>query len=131
MRAPLAGVSLALLLLTAAPVLAQPAPSTAPASAPASAQPAPGSSVTISLPNFEGPEQMVPALKVLLLLTVLSLAPAILISMTSFTRIVVVLSFVRQALGSQNVPPAQVVAALSLLLTGVVMAPVISRVNEE
>ncbi|MBI2895998.1 MAG: flagellar type III secretion system pore protein FliP [Deltaproteobacteria bacterium] len=92
------------------------------------AQPA---QLAINLPGPEGPEQVVPALKILLLLTVLSLAPAILISMTSFTRIVVVLSFVRQALGTQNVPPTQVVMALSLLLTGVVMAPVAKRVGEE
>lgn len=94
------------------------------------AQPAPGQ-VTIALPSPEGPEQVVPALKILLLLTVLSIAPAILISMTSFTRIVVVLSFVRQAIGTQNVPPTQVVLALSLLLTGVVMAPVAERISSE
>lgn len=87
--------------------------------------------VTFSLGNVEGPEQMVPALKVLLLMTVLSIAPAILISMTSFTRIVVVLSFVRQAMGTQNVPPVQVILALSLMLTTVVMAPVASRLNTE
>ncbi len=94
------------------------------------AQPAPGQ-VTIALPSPEGPEQVVPALKILLLLTVLSIAPAILVSMTSFTRIVVVLSFVRQAIGTQNVPPTQVVLALSLLLTGVVMAPVAQRISDE
>lgn len=92
------------------------------------AQPA---QLSLSLPGPEGPEQVVPALKILLLLTVLSLAPAILISMTSFTRIIVVLSFVRQALGTQNVPPTQVVMALALLLTGVVMAPVAKRVGDE
>jgi flagellar biosynthetic protein FliP len=93
------------------------------------AQEAPGIAITVGAGS--GPEQLVPTLKVLLLLTVLSLAPAILISMTSFTRIVVVLSFVRQAVGSQNVPPTQVVLALSLLLTMVVMAPVAARVHEQ
>ena len=63
--------------------------------------------VTISLGEMSSVEQVAPALKILLLLTVLSLAPAILISMTAFTRIVIVLSFVRQALGSQNVPPTR------------------------
>jgi len=87
--------------------------------------------VTISLPNPEGPEQMVPALKILMLLTILSIAPGILICMTSFTRIVVVLAFVRQALGTQNVPPMQVVLALAMLFTGVVMAPVASTLHEE
>jgi len=94
------------------------------------AQPAP-SQVAIALPSPEGPEQVVPALKILLLLTVLSIAPAILVSMTSFTRIVIVLSFVRQAIGTQNVPPTQVVLSLSLLLTGVVMAPVAQRIGDE
>lgn len=80
--------------------------------------------LTLDLGTTEGPEQIVPALKVLLALTVLTLAPAILISMTAFTRIVIVLSFVRQALGTQNVPPLHVVMSLALLLTAVVMAPV-------
>jgi flagellar biosynthesis protein FliP len=87
--------------------------------------------VSMSFADASGPEQVVPALKILMLLTVLSLAPAILISMTAFTRIVIVLSFLRQAIGAQNVPPMQVVMALSLLLTGVVMAPVATRLNNE
>jgi len=97
----------------------------------ASAQTIPQVSVTVGGGTASGPEQVVPALKILLLLTVLSLAPAILISMTSFTRIVIVLSFVRQAVGTQNVPPMQVVIALSLLLTAVVMAPVAKRLDTE
>ena len=79
--------------------------------------------VTIRLPNAEQPEQLVPALKVLLLLTILSISPAILVSMTSFTRIVIVLTFVRQALGTQSAPPMQVILSLSLMLTAVVMTP--------
>jgi flagellar biosynthesis protein FliP len=94
----------------------------------ASAQDVPGVSITVG--TGSGPDQLVPALKVMLLLTVLSLAPAIIISMTSFTRIVVVLSFMRQAVGSQNVPPTQVILALSLLLTAVVMAPVATQVHQ-
>jgi len=85
--------------------------------------------VTLNLPNLEQPEEMVPALKILLMMTILSIAPAILISMTSFTRIVIVLSFVRQAVGTQNVPPMQVILSLSLLLTAVVMAPVFHRIE--
>jgi flagellar biosynthetic protein FliP len=87
--------------------------------------------LTLSLADVQGPEQVVPALKILLMFTILSIAPAILISMTSFTRIVIVLSFLRQALGSQNVPPMQVIMALSLLLTGVVMTPVAQRLDVE
>jgi flagellar biosynthetic protein FliP len=90
---------------------------------------APG--ISINVATGQGPQQLVPALKVLLLMTVLSLAPAIIISMTSFTRIVVVLSFMRQAVGSQNVPPTQVILALSLLLTVVVMAPVATQVHRD
>lgn len=94
-----------------------------------SAQPIP--QVSVSLQEADGPEQVVPALKMLGLLTIISIAPGILISMTSFTRIVIVLSFVRQAIGTQNVPPMQVIMALSLLLTAVVMAPVADRINTE
>lgn len=91
----------------------------------------PPGSVTIGLPSVDEPSEMVPAIKILLLMTVLSLAPAILISMTSFTRIVIVLSFVRQAVGTQNVPPMQVILSLSLLLTAVVMAPIAHRIQTE
>jgi flagellar biosynthesis protein FliP len=87
--------------------------------------------LTFNFAEAQGPEQVVPALKILLLLTVLSIAPAILISMTSFTRIVIVLSFVRQALGAQSVPPMQVVMALSFLLTCVVMTPVAQRIDAQ
>lgn len=91
----------------------------------------PAPQINISFPGMDGPEQVVPALKILMLLTVLSLAPGILVTMTSFTRIVVVMSFARQALGTQNVPPLQVVMSLSLLLTAVVMAPVASQLNAQ
>jgi flagellar biosynthesis protein FliP len=85
--------------------------------------------VTFNFAEAHGPEQVVPALKILFLLTVLAIAPAILISMTSFTRIVIVMSFMRQALGAQNVPPMQVLMALSFILTCVVMAPVAEKID--
>ena len=87
--------------------------------------------ISVTLSDGENPDQLVPALKAIGLLTILAIAPGILISMTSFTRIVVVLSFVRQSLGTQNVPPMQVILALSLLLTGVVMAPIAQRIDQE
>ena len=68
-------------------------------------------------------------LQILFLLTLLSLAPALLIMMTSFTRIVVVLSFLRQGLGTQQMPPGQIIIALSLFLTLSVMAPVWHRID--
>ena len=63
-------------------------------------------------------------------LTILSLAPAILILMTCFTRIVVVLSFVRTALATQTMPPNQVLIGLALFLTFFIMAPVFAEINE-
>ncbi|MFP3489374.1 flagellar type III secretion system pore protein FliP, partial [Staphylococcus sp. SIMBA_130] len=63
--------------------------------------------------------------------TVLSLAPAILVLMTCFTRIVVVLSFVRSALATQSMPPNQVLIGLALFLTFFVMSPVLSEINSE
>lgn len=69
--------------------------------------------------------------KIVLILTLLTLLPAILMTVTSFTRIVVVLGFVRRALAVQEIPPNQVVVGLSLFLTVLIMHPVISAVNEE
>ena len=71
------------------------------------------------------------SLSILLLLTVLTLVPAILVMCTSFTRIVVVLALLRQALGTQSLPPTQVVVGLSLFLTFLVMAPTLDRINSE
>jgi flagellar biosynthetic protein FliP len=70
------------------------------------------------------------ALKVMLGLTVLSLAPAILVSMTAFVRIVIVLSMLRHALGMQETPPNTVIVSLALFLTLFTMAPVLQKVNE-
>ncbi|MGE4234017.1 MAG: flagellar type III secretion system pore protein FliP [Bacteriovoracia bacterium] len=74
------------------------------------------------------PSEVVNVLKILIALTVLSLAPAILILMTSFTRIVVVLSFLRQAIGTQQMPPNQLVIGLSLFLTYFVMSPTLKTI---
>jgi len=71
------------------------------------------------------------SLNVLLLLTVLSLAPSILILCTCFTRIVIVFSLLRQALGTQGLPPSQVIVGLSLFMTFVIMAPTVERMYED
>jgi flagellar biosynthetic protein FliP len=71
------------------------------------------------------------SLSILMLLTVLTLVPSILVMCTSFTRIVVVLALLRQALGTQSLPPTQVVVGLSLFLTFLVMAPTLDRLNTE
>ncbi len=71
------------------------------------------------------------SLNILLLLTVLSLAPAILVLGTCFTRMVIVLGLLRQAMGTQGLPPSQVVIGLSLFITAVVMAPTMRRMYDE
>ena len=80
-------------------------------------------SLSLSFANQQNPSDTVSILRIIMMLTVLSLAPSILIMMTSFTRIVVVLSFVRQALGTQQMPPNQLIVGLSLFLSFFVMAP--------
>ncbi|MCD6430168.1 MAG: flagellar type III secretion system pore protein FliP [Deltaproteobacteria bacterium] len=77
------------------------------------------------------PGQVSIAIQVLLLLTVLALAPSILILMTSFTRLVIVFHFLRQAVGTQTMPPNQVLVGLSLFLTFFIMYPVFNRINED
>ncbi|MFC3050892.1 flagellar type III secretion system pore protein FliP [Kordiimonas pumila] len=70
-------------------------------------------------------------IQMILLLSVLSLAPSILVMMTSFTRIVIVFSFLRSAMGTQQSPPNMVIVSLSLFLTGYVMAPTFSQVYDQ
>ncbi|MFO7931044.1 MAG: flagellar type III secretion system pore protein FliP [Desulfosalsimonas sp.] len=70
-------------------------------------------------------------IQLLVLLTVLSMAPAILLMTTSFIRIVVVLSFLRQAMGTQQMPPNQIIIGLAMFLTFFIMSPVINQINED
>ncbi len=87
-------------------------------------------SLSINLAQKDDPDAVVPAIKIVALLTVLSVAPAILLMMTSFTRILIVLSFVRQALGTMTMPPNQVLVGLSLFLTAFTMSPVIDTLEQ-
>jgi len=81
--------------------------------------------------GFNGnPEDNAASIQIMLLLTVLALAPSILIMMTSFTRIIIVLSFVRNALGLHQMPPNQVLIGLALFLSFFIMTPVITEINE-
>lgn len=83
--------------------------------------------------NIEGttdPERTVNSLQLLALLTILSLAPAILIMVTSFTRIIIVLSFLRNAIATQQTPPTQVLIGLALFLTFFIMSPIVSEINQ-
>ena len=70
-------------------------------------------------------------IRIIILMTVLTVIPAILVSVTSFTRLIIVLHFVRQALGTQTMPPNQVLIGLSLFLTWFIMSPVFERVNQQ
>ena len=70
-------------------------------------------------------------LSIVLLLTILTVAPALLIMCTSFTRTVIVLALLRQALGTQSLPPSQVIVGLAMFMTFLVMAPTFERINEE
>ena len=74
--------------------------------------------------TWTSPQGLTSALQVMLLLTVLSLAPAVLLMTTSFVRIIVVLGLLRQALGTQQLPPSQVITSLSLFMTLLIMTPV-------
>ncbi|MCK5069084.1 MAG: flagellar type III secretion system pore protein FliP, partial [Desulfocapsa sp.] len=87
--------------------------------------------ISLGLENANNPEQVSTGLQLLFLLTVLSVAPAILLMTTCFTRIVIVLGFVRQAMGTQNMPPTQVILGLSLFLSFFIMAPTINKINED
>ena len=77
------------------------------------------------------PEQVSTGLQVLFLLTILTIAPSILLMTTCFTRIVIVLGFVRQAMGTQNMPPTQVVIGLALFLTFFIMSPTLVKINDD
>ena len=87
-------------------------------------------SVNVDVGSSNKPQDVAVTLQVMALLTILSLAPGILIMTTSFVRIVVVIGFLRNALSTQNVPPNQVVIALSLFLTFYIMSPYWSQANE-
>ena len=77
------------------------------------------------------PEDVSITLQILFLMTILSLAPAILILTTAFTRIIIVFHFLKQAMGTQQIPPPQVLIGLALFLTFFVMAPTWNKINEE
>ncbi len=85
--------------------------------------------VNLGFKTSDSPGEVVSAVKLVLMMTVLTLAPAILIMMTGFTRIIIVLSFVRQAIGVQQLPPNQLLVGLGMFLTFFVMQPVFIEVN--
>jgi len=86
--------------------------------------------ITIGVDKATTPQDLAVTLQILLFMTVLALAPSILVMMTSFTRIILVLHFLRQALGTQQMPPNQVIIGLALFLTFFVMSPTIDRIYQ-
>ncbi len=131
----LAVLAIILLMVVAAPAFAQAAPAPAPVAAPAA--PGVGDAVDRALGQLGGAQsggtgQSAPlslSLQVLIIMGLLTILPGILLMMTSFTRIIIVLSILRQALGLQQTPPNQVLIGLSLFLSFFVMAPVINQIN--
>ena len=87
-------------------------------------------SLNLGVKQAGSPEEVVGSLQILFILTILALAPSIMIMVTAFTRIVVVLGFLRQALGTQQMPPMQVLTALAIFLTFFVMSPTLDKMNE-
>lgn len=85
--------------------------------------------INIGVDTANSPQDYVDSLKILLMITAISLVPSFLVLMTSFTRIIVVLSFIRSALSTQQTPPNQVLVGLALFLTVFIMAPVYTEVN--
>lgn len=86
--------------------------------------------VNLGFKSTDNPVEVVNTIKIILMMTVLTLAPAILILMTGFTRIIIVLSLLRQAMGTVQMPPNQLLVGLSLFLTFFIMAPVFDELNE-
>jgi flagellar biosynthetic protein FliP len=87
-------------------------------------------SLQLGIGSSNAPEDVATTIQVLIALTILSLAPAILILTTSFTRILIVLGFLRQAIGTQQMPPNQVLIGLALFLTLFVMHPVLTEIHD-
>lgn len=90
-----------------------------------------GDAFNLSISTNEDSASLSSTLRILLVLTVISIAPSILIMLTSFTRILVVLHFTRSALGTQTTPPNQILIGLALFLTIFIMSPVFSKVNTD
>ena len=95
------------------------------------APPIPVPKVTFGVTPAESPKDVALSLQIIFLLTIITLAPSILVMLTSFTRIIIVLSLTRNALGTQQMPPNQVLIGIALFLTFFIMAPVIKQVNDD
>jgi flagellar biosynthetic protein FliP len=88
-------------------------------------------SITLGVSEAKNAEQVSTAMQIVFLLTILTLAPSILIMMTCFTRLAVVFSLLRNALGTQQMPPTQIIVGLALFLTFFIMGPTFNQVNDK
>jgi flagellar biosynthetic protein FliP len=86
--------------------------------------------LTVSVADSQKPADVGVALQIILLVTILSIAPSLLIMLTSFTRIIIAFSFLRRALGTQSMPPDQVMVGLALFMTLFIMMPVFTEMNQ-
>lgn len=93
------------------------------------APPLPIPKIGLDIQAADNPKDVALSVQILFILTVISLAPSLLIMLTSFTRVIIVLSFTRSALGTQQMPPNQVLIGLALFITFFIMSPVISDIN--
>ena len=87
--------------------------------------------IAFNIEEAVGPKDVALSLQILFLLTILTLAPSIIMMVTSFTRVVIVLDFVKRALSLQQMPPTQVIVGLAIFLTVFIMAPTFTEVNEK
>ena len=130
-RSPFIQCALALLILLITPRLSHAQTAAPPNTTPPAVAPAPSPLAIPQLPDLTRRENFSAAMQIIILLTVLSLAPAILLMMTSLTRMVIVLALLRQALGTQQLPPNQVLIGLAMFMTFLVMGKTFNRMNNE
>ena len=95
---------------------------------PSLAQGVPG--ISLNVQQTDNPEKVVSSLQIVGLLTIMAIAPMLVLMMTSFTRLIIVFHFLRQAMGAAQVPPAQLVVGLALILTFYIMSPTLNTINE-
>jgi len=87
--------------------------------------------IQVGLQETDDPKDVATVIEILLIFTILSVAPAILLMTTCFTRLVIAFSFLRSAMGTQQMPPTQVLIGLALFLTLFIMSPVLKQINEQ
>src|SRR2546423_11047810 len=87
--------------------------------------------VTLGVDAAKNPQDVAVSLQILLLMTILTIAPSLLIMMTAFTRLIIVFSILRSALGTPQIPPNQILAGMALFLTFFIMQPTFTKINDD